>query len=165
MKNRKVTNTQAAGMHGDITTMVEGFTATERRMVRHLIVAIARRMTSAAITELKEVDFNLSFKAPLHQVCSYLNSYLYQLQHIVYGFFPRSNFSTLTRSGTYEWIWEQQPIKHHGPRICYGCNYDENQRLSYMSTLQQWYLMIEYVPLSAKIYSSCNVHDNHVKKE
>lgn len=70
MRQRRVTNAQATGMHGDIMNVVDGFTDVERRMLRYLVLRIARQLLAVAVTELKEIDFNVTFKVPLHQVLS-----------------------------------------------------------------------------------------------
>ena len=68
MKRRKISNAQAMDMHGDILSMVEGFTSVERRVVRYLVLGIASQLAGVEITELKQIDFNISFQKPLHQV-------------------------------------------------------------------------------------------------
>jgi hypothetical protein len=65
---RKISNADAIAMHGNIFSMVDGFTAGERRLLRYLLVGIARQVTGQEITELKEIVLDTSYKTHLYQV-------------------------------------------------------------------------------------------------
>jgi hypothetical protein len=78
---RRKSNAQAIAMHGNISSMVEGFTSGERRLLRYLLLGVAREKMGEAVTELKQIVLDVSYKSHLFQVLSVCFLYPYILQH------------------------------------------------------------------------------------